>query len=220
VVVVASLWAGCEGNDVLKLRRSTIVLLVLTGLLGVSNVAMAEHEESHPEDTWFNFGYDPADHFLAVNIDPNDLDECDFQSGLLHGTYLPEVEGVYEVELEPPYDICLVRGVVVAGPNGQINHGQFMKAAKSLFDVKGHGCLVRELAKSNIGKGNDPNHLTVSEAESLAFEFDGAGTTGDIDFTTVEADCNRGKKDKETATANASNGRAKGKSADAPGHNK
>jgi hypothetical protein len=118
---------------------------------------------------------------------------------------------------------CGVSGVIVAGPNGQINHGQFMKAAKSLFNnlyvIKGQGCIVRHLAKSNIGKGNDPSHLTVS-AETSAFVFGGAGTTGDIDFTTVEADCDRGKKANETAESSASSDRVKGKSAEAHGHNK
>lgn len=121
-------------------------------------------------------------------------------------------------------DLCVVSGVIVAGPNGQINHGQFMKAAKSLFnslyDIKGQGCIVRHLAKSSIAKGNDPSHLTVSEAETLGFEFGGEGTIGDIDFTTVDADCDRGKKDKGDTTAAASSGKTKGKSANAPGRNK
>ena len=119
---------------------------------------------------------------------------------------------------------CGVYGAIVAGPNGQINHGQFMKVAKSLFnslyDIKGQGCIVRHLAKSSIGKGNDPSHLTVSEAEALAFVFGGEDTFGDIEFTTIEADCDRGKKDKGVTTATASSGKTKGKSADAPGHNK
>jgi hypothetical protein len=119
---------------------------------------------------------------------------------------------------------CGVSGVIVAGPNGQINHGQFMKAAKSLFnslyDIKGQGCIVRHLAKSSIGKGNDPSHLTVSEAEALAFVFGGEDTFGDIKFTTVEADCDRGNKDKGATAATAGSGKNKGKSAEAPGHNK
>lgn len=246
------MWAaGVKGKIVLKMNKTLVILLVLIGLLGVSSVALAEHDDTHPEDTLFSFGYDVDNHFLAINIGPNDtLYECIFENGTLQATYGNEVGGVIQVdqleegtpkEFDPRAQAeladgltealtaaqytgatgeCGVNGVVVAGPNGQINHGQFMKAAKSLFDIKGPGCIVRHLAKSNIGKGNDPNHLTVSEAESLAFVFGGAGTTGDIDFTTVEADCNRGKKDNGTAAASASNGHTKGKSADAPGHNK
>jgi len=241
-----------KGKLVLKMNKTLVILLVLVGLLGVSSVALAGHEDEHAEDTQFSFGYDLANHLLALNIGPNwDPYVCDFDDGELTATYGHADEGVIPITdledrgspwtfdareeglldgvavAEPasvPYDgadgVCGVNGVVVAGPNGQINHGQFMKVAKSLFDIKGHGCTVRHLAKSNVGKGNDPSHLTVSEAEELAFVFGGAGTTGAIDFTTVEADCNRGKKDNGTAETSASNGRAKGKSADAPGHNK
>ena len=241
-----------KGKIALKMNKTLVILLVLIGLLGVSSVALAEHDDTHPEDTLFSFGYDVDNHFLAINIGPNDtLYKCIFENGTLQATYGNEVGGVIQVnqleegtpkEFDPRAQVeladgltealtaaqytgatgeCGVTGVVVAGPNGQINHGQIMKAAKSLFDIKGHGCIVRHLAKSNIAKGNDPSHLTVSEAEALAFVFGGAGTIGDIDFTTEEVDCNRGKKNKGTATAaSASSGRTKGKSADAPGHNK
>ena len=254
--------AGVKRKIVLKMNKTMVILPVVIGLLGVSSVALAGHDDTHPEDTQFSFGYDVDNHFLAINIGPNwDPYVCDFENGeltengKLTATYGDAVEGVIPITdledsgspwtfdareeglldevavAEPalvPYTgadgVCGVNGVIVAGPNGQINHGQFMKAAKSLFnslyDIKGHGCIVRHLAKSNIGKGNDPSHLTVSEAEALGFVFGGAGTTGDIDFTTVEADCNRGKKDKGTAAATASSGKTKGKSADAPGHNK
>ena len=245
-----------KGKIVLKMNKTLVVLPVLISLLGVSSVALAAHDDTHPEDTQFSFGYDVDNHFLAINIGPNwDPYVCDFENGELTATYGDAVEGVIPITdledsgspwtfdareeglldevavAEPasvPYDgadgVCGVNGVLVAGPNGQINHGQFMKAAKSLFnslyDIKGHGCIVRHLAKSNIGKGNDPSHLTVSEAEALAFEFGGEGTFGDIEFTTIEADCDRGKKDKGATAATASSGKTKGKSADAPGHNK
>ena len=247
---------------VLKMNKTLVILPVLIGLLGVSSVALAGDDDEHVEDTQFSFGYDLANHLLAINIGPNwDPYVCDFENGeltengKLTATYGDAVEGVIPItDLEDsgtpwtfdareeglldevavadpasvPYEgadgVCGVNGVVVAGPNGQINHGQFMKAAKSLFnslyDIKGHGCIVRHLAKSNIGKGNDPSHLTVSEAEALAFEFGGEGTFGDIEFTTIEADCDRGKKDKGATAATASSGKTKGKSADAPGHNK
>jgi hypothetical protein len=186
-----------------------VVLAVLVGLLGVSSVAMAEHEESHPEDTWFSFGYDSVDHFLAINISPNDVDDCAL-NGALTGTYGPENEGVYQVDLPAPYDICEVTGTVVAGPNGQVNHGQFIKAAKSLFDLKGHGCLVRELAKSDIGRTDD-TRVRTSDVEPIDI-----GADGEFSFASFEVDCSKGNKDK------AEKGRpdSPGKSADAPGKNK
>jgi hypothetical protein len=257
VVGIVCAWAaGVKGKIVLKMKKPSLILLVLVGLLGVSSVALAGHDDEHVEDTQFSFGYDLTNHLLAINIGPNwDPYVCDFENGELTATYGEAVEGVIpitdledsgsgwtfdareeglvdgEAVAEPasvPYDgadgVCGVNGVVVAGPNGQINHGQFMKAAKTLFnslyEIKGHGCIVRLLANSNIGKGNDPSHLTVTEAEASGFVFGGADTTGEIDFTTVEADCNRGNKDKGTAAATTSSGKTKGKSADAPGHNK
>ena len=222
---------------VLKMNKTLVILPVLIGLLGVSSVALAGHDDEHVEDTQFSFGYDLANHLLAINIGPNwDPYVCDFENGELTATYGDaDIDGVIPVNeldlstsieadgtstkefvarpqedllegvpvADPPslpYDgadgVCGVSGVIVAGPNGQINHGQFMKAAKSLFnslyDIKGQGCIVRHLAKSSIGKGNDPSHLTVSEAEALAFVFGGVGTMGDIKFTTIEADCDRG----------------------------
>jgi hypothetical protein len=108
---------------------------------------------------------------------------------------------------------CGVSGVVVAGPNGQINHGQFMKAAKSLFDIQGHGCIVRYLAKSDIGR-TDTTKVSTSDVDPL-FEI---GETGDINFATFEADCSHGKKDKEAGAQKAA--KARGRSADAPGKNK
>ena len=255
---------AAKGTIVLKMNKTLVILLVLIGLLGISSVALAGHEDGHAEDTKFSFGYDNANHLLALNSGPNyEPYDCKFQNGTLTATYGAETaDGVipvdeldltggtaddgtstkeFDARLEEDLpegefvatpatiaygtpDLCVVSGVIVAGPNGQINHGQFMKAAKSLFnslyDIKGQGCIVRHLAKSSIGKGNDPSHLTVSEAETLGFEFGGAGTFGDIDFTTVEADCDRGKKDKGDTTATASSGKTKGKSADAPGRNK
>ncbi len=113
---------------------------------------------------------------------------------------------------------CGVSGVVVAGPNGQINHGQFMKSAKGLIDIKGQGCVVRYLAKSDIGK-TDETKVRTSDVDPL-FEI---GESGDITFLTFNADCSRGNKNKDIeATNQGKKGRTNspGKSGDAPGKNK
>ena len=96
-----------------------------------------------------------------------------------------------------------------------------MKAAKSLFDIKGQGCIVRYLAKSDIGR-TDETKVSTSDVDDPLFEI---GETGDINFSTFEADCSRGKKDKEprgerAAKAEKAAKASAGKSADAPGHNK
>jgi hypothetical protein len=113
--------------------------------------------------------------------------------------------------------VCGLTGVVVAGPNGQINHGQFMKAAKSLFSGKGNGCVVRYLAQSDIGR-TDATRVRVFDVDPL-FEV---GKSGEVSFSTFEADCERGKKTADADGESTSGGRPEspGKSADAPGKNK
>lgn len=120
---------------------------------------------------------------------------------------------------------CQVNGVVVAGPNGQINHGQFMKAFKSLTKMKGHGCLNRYLAQSDLGK----TEATKVRTEDADPDHE-VGESGDITFVTFEADCVHGKKDKSESDELEESGKSKkpkkndkgnrGKSAQAPGQNK
>jgi len=112
---------------------------------------------------------------------------------------------------------CIVNGIVVGGPNGQINHGQYLKAAKSLFDMKGHGCIVRHLAQSDIGKYE--TQLKTSDVDQ-EWVFDEAGDGANLTFSYFETDCKHGKKEKgENGPAQAAD-RPRGKSADAPGKNK
>jgi len=196
-----------------------VVLVVLVGLLAVSAVAMAEHEVSPEADSQFSFGYDELNHFLAINIEEiGETRECDLQTGEPLPYLIAKIDGdgIIQVDLEDPYIGCEVNGVVVAGPNGQINHGQFMKAAKSLLGIKG-GCLVRYLAQSDIGR-TDETTVSTSEAAETSFE---PAEDGDITFSTFDADCSRGK-DKMPKAENENRGRSNshGKSASALGRNK
>lgn len=238
-------------------RRSIVAAISLISIIGLSGIAIAEHEPAK-EDTTFSFGYDEENHVLAVNQGPNDgLYVCEFENGLLTAQYgessddgLIPVDTLEEdggtkrfnprlqheladglVEAGEPYAYagadgeCQVNGVVVAGPNGQINHGQFMKAFKSLIDVKGHGCLNRYLAQSDLGKTEATKVQTSDvDPEPAAFE------SGQLSFLTFEADCLHGKKDvvaDDGAETQRGQGKAKkdkadkpGKSGSAPGQNK
>jgi hypothetical protein len=84
-----------------------------------------------------------------------------------------------------------ITGGYVTGPEGQVNHGMFLRLFNSLYEGANRGCLVRHIAQSDLGKGDQQ-----VEADP-AFE---AGDTvepiedGTIDFTTVAADCVRGPK--------------------------
>ena len=229
-------------------KRLVIAVAVLTGLLGLSSIALADHEEQRDDDTIVSFGYDELNRILAVNSGDNDTPYvCDFENGEfgelpLAATYLAAVDGLIPIdtlkslgvdwmfdartahevsgEFKPtdptPYTgaggVCGVHGAVVGGPNGQVNHGQFMKAAKSLIDIKGHGCIVRHFAKSEIGT---TEATKVRTSEVLAPFV--PGDLGDITFETFEADCSKpnAKADK------GEKGRpdSPGKSGAAPGHN-
>ena len=48
---------------------------------------------------------------------------------------------------------CSLVGAVVGGPQGQINHGQFMQLFRQLIDVPRKGCLVRLLCTVRPRKG-------------------------------------------------------------------
>ena len=235
-----------------KLKKSSTVLVVIMSLFATSAVAMAQHNDDHPEDTQFSFGYDDLNHFLAINIGANDtVYNCQFENGTLVyeidltgdgvipvtsltdsgspktftarpadqvGDYTPAAPGT-TVAYTGITGQCPASGVIVAGPNGQINHGQFMKAAKSLlslYSMKGMGCVVRHLAQSDIGR-TDATRVRVGDDEASSFT---PTTSGEIDFKTIEADCVHGKKDRGPSASQSSTDRPRGKSADAPGRNK
>lgn len=226
-----------------KFNRLSVVLVVLVGLLGVSSVALAGHDDEHKEDTQFSWGVDEENNFLAINIWENyDPVDCYFENGTLYTTYGEETDGVIPVnelfedegrtivkEFEPRDETYLPEGVDPAvGPTlydgadndcgaygivigDKLNHGQVMKALNELMKesgMQGRGCLNRHVAKSDAGKDAD------NDGE---WTF---GTEGEIDFTTVEADCYHGKKDKGEDHPSAQSDRPRGKSATAPGKNK
>jgi hypothetical protein len=238
---------------VLKLKRSSVLLIVVMGLLATSGIALAGHVDSHAEDTQFSFGYDNANHILSLNIGPNwEPYVCDFENGALTVGYdAPNVDtGVILIDtledsggvktfasrdagdLRPPTahagdgptpyasdpdGVCGLSGVVVAGPNGQINHGQFIKAAKSLFDIKGQGCVVRYLAQSEIGRTDDTRVRVSDVPDSIPPIVDDVLV---IFSEAFQADCDRGKKNGDGEAESTRGGRPEfpGKSGDAPGH--
>ncbi|HUG32635.1 MAG TPA: hypothetical protein VMM14_07075 [Acidimicrobiia bacterium] len=243
------------------MRRKLIVLSAIFGLLAASGVASAAEEDTGQEpDTTFNFGYDEHNGvFVWGASDSNGPTDCTLGNGPLDATYTRVTDsyllvvdlqdGGETVELEPnpehedfeelapvPYpgddEECAVSGDFVAGPQGQINHGMFMKLFTSMFTGPGRGCLVRHIAQS--GLGNPPEVDTETEA--------GDPDEGTIEFETVMTKCNHGpsvlgpesEEDGNGPPAHASRpdnagppGHARGnsenprgKSGDAPGRNK
>jgi hypothetical protein len=231
-----------------RLRRSSIVLLVAFGLIagaGIASAAEGDPAEEPPEETLLNFGYDEDNHIFLVNTSATDSTyDCTLENGTLTAQYGATDDGSIRVDMlldedqeaiqfanrpEVGSDItsvsdpalyaadgdCGISGGVVGGPNGQINHGQFMRLFHQLVDGRGMGCLNRVIAQSDLGKGDQ--QLQTSDVDVDA-TFAPA-TTGQVDFTTVAADCNRDKKDKgenHPASSNAQGKKDKGDKSDRP----
>jgi hypothetical protein len=133
------------------------------------------------------------------------------------------------VDYPGPEGECGLAGGIVSGPNGQVNHGMFMKLFNSLYEGKGRGCLVRHIAQSDLGKGDQ--QVLVSEVDPNEPALVGE-VEGELDVASILADCEHGKKDtaggEETLTGQekaaakkaANADKQRGKSADAPGKNK
>lgn len=205
-----------------KLKRTTLTTFVLLGLFVSSGVAIADPLEAEEEptdsevlaDTLFSFGYDLINGLLLWNISAVD-EPCT----------LPTADGA-EAEIDPDADSeCEITSGEVAGPNGQVNHGMFIKLFNSLYDGNARGCVIRHLAGSDLGKGDQ--QVKVGDEVDDTEETD---DTAPIDFTTVEADCEKGGDDTGLEAGNGNgNGKGKpatagkpespGKSASAPGKN-
>jgi hypothetical protein len=114
---------------------------------------------------------------------------------------------------------CGVTGVLVPGPNGQVNHGMFMKAINSVFEGQGRGCINRHIARSGLGK--DDQQIRVPDVTDSPELME--GDEGTIDFSTVLADCQRGNEteltgqDKAAAKKAAAAEKERGNSTSAPG---
>jgi hypothetical protein len=185
-----------------KLRKTWTILIVAFGLLAATGVASAQDgdveepvDDNPAVETTVNFAYDAENHIFMVNAWTSDAGyDCKILADSLmvgYGatedgslTITPEVDGELDGE-------CVLSGGVVGGPNGQINHGQFMKLFHQIVGKKGNGCLNRMIAQSDLGKGDD--QIRTSEVDK---DFE-AGESGPVEFETFTADCAHGPKDKD-----------------------
>jgi hypothetical protein len=212
-----------------KRKRTGIAVLALIGMLIGSGIALADPLETEEEptdsevlaDTLFSFGYDLINGLLLWNISSVD-EPCTLPTG--DGAE-PEPETEPEPEIGPE---CELTSGEVAGPNGQVNHGMFIKLFNSLYDGNARGCVIRHLAQSDLGQGDQ--QVKVGDEVD---ETEDTDDTAPIDFTTVEADCEKGGDDTgleagngngngngNGKSANAGKPESPGKSASAPGKNK
>ncbi len=171
-----------------NLKRSALATLVAMGLFVGSGIALAEtsvDEAVAPgdtdaelmADTIFSFGYDLINGLFLWNM--SSIDEpCALPS--------PADDEPAEPAADPE---CELTGGEVAGPNGQVNHGMFMKLFNSLFEGTGRGCVVRHLAQSDLGKGDQK---VKGDEEAGESEGEAPDSENSIDFTTIETSCSQG----------------------------
>ena len=201
-------------------RFQAIIATVSALVLLVGSAAFAD--EHGDADTVVNVGYDSENHVLVFNANEFDSTyDCSLENGPLMTGYTVAEDGSVSVdtldgeegpvefpaneEVGEDFDLaegpatyggpeepCVLFATVVAGPNGQINHGQFMKTVKEMIrdlDVR-RGCINRIFAKSDLGKGDQ--QVKTSDVDS---EF-AVEDSGEVEFTTELATCQKQEKDK------------------------
>lgn len=187
-----------------RLKSRGIITLTVIGLFAFSGIAMADTED----DTVFNYGYVEDEQFLIWNVSSIDYEltgstsfedletTCSVDGETYTFTYQVDEETgeVTLLSIEPkeePTDEPVegvecgdFNAVQVTGPEGQVNHGMFLKAFNEAYEGEGRGCLVRHLAQSSLGI---ENQVTVEEAAEI--QFDGEG---EVTFEGFAANCIHG----------------------------
>ena len=201
----------------MQLRIFAVVAAL--SLLFSAGIASANSEDGERDgDTLFNFGYDAQARLFLFNTQATDSSpyDCTLENGTLTAKY-----GKQDTDGEVPVEELVGNGAVsfgatgfelaetvqeattesieylgaeeecgisafAVGGQGHINHGQFMKLFNNLIDMRGRGCLNRWLAQSGLGKGDQ-------QVKTQDFEDPAGGKVG-IDFETLIATCDHGKK--------------------------
>jgi hypothetical protein len=116
---------------------------------------------------------------------------------------------------------CLLTGASIAGKKGQINHGKVVSAMAKLIDGP-KGCLMRHIAGSELGKGDQ--QVKPSDIVDEPVLVDPADPM--VMFTNIGATCDKAEKEnpgqlkKAERAASAASDTAPGNSGNAKGKNK
>jgi hypothetical protein len=239
----------------LVIAAASVALLAGSGL---AMAATDDADESEPGGTFFTYGYDPANHLLVTGIHPveavapvdctiagtydvgyaaagdGDISVATVEDADGPATFPVESDGedpgvpgiAYDDEGNP----CTLEAIVVAGPNGQVNHGQVVSAFSRALDIAGKGCVMRWIAQSGFGKGDQ--QVNTPDVDPTFAPLD----MGSVDLVTVMAACNQPAGDDEPEDEDAGAARpgkpdkadtvekgkpeSPGNSANAPGRNK
>lgn len=188
-------------------KQAFVTFVVVGALVAFSGIAAAS------DDTVFNYGYDEDNHLLLINTtsweDPESDPDCQFDSDLededgtsyeLDYTFNDTTE-VDDVTVDDTD--CELEAIDVTGPAGQINHGMFLKAFNLSYDGTRRGCLVRHLAQSDLGMGDQQVNASDPEADP---EFEAETSPSTVEFFSAHTDCENGPPD-DVAELSNGNGR-------------
>jgi hypothetical protein len=128
----------------------------------------------------------PNEHLLVEDLQDGD-DPVEFEANPEHEDFEELNEEDHSVAYKD-LEECHVSGDLVAGPEGQINHGMFLRLFNLMYDGPARGCLVRHIAQSDLGKGDQ--QVNVSDVDPAAETED--LESGTIEFETVMTKCNHG----------------------------
>lgn len=109
---------------------------------------------------------------------------------------------------------CTFNVTDVTGPNGQVNHGtvvsNFVQALKDSGYTGSRGCMIRIIAHSDYGKGDQ--QVKVSETTTTTAPPVPTTVTGTASFTATETTCgkpdNHGKSDESHGKSEDSHGKS------------
>jgi hypothetical protein len=172
-----------------------------------------EDEVVEDGDTVLNFGYDEESQLFVWNTSSTEGDhDCSLEKDEENPAYgtrygvdgeditvdgltiegddvaFPARDGESEDVAYAEAVECALGATEVAGPNGQINHGMFMKAFNSLYEGTGRGCINRHLAQSDLGKGDQQVRVSDVDPEFVSVAD---GDEGEVTFSTILAECER-----------------------------
>lgn len=210
----------------MKASKPWVLLLTVLALVVTTTVAFAAEGDDPlgEDDTVFNFGYDEENQVFAWGSSADGLLDCRLTPGpyqvkyvtidgrfwvddLLNDSAEPVTFPVRDDAMAEPVEYaadgeCGLSGGLVAGPNGQVNHGMFMKLFNSMYEGKGRGCIIRHLAQSDLGKGDQQVKVPEVGDEVLT-----APEEGTMDLESVVTKCTKSADEESDATS----GNGKGK---------
>ena len=215
--------AGKHIREWKPMRAKLIAAFVAATLVAVALPSLADPgDDLASADRALIHSYDPASMQLlwASVLDRAAEDAC---------TVEPDTDYVYDIDDEGNVEVtgaegdCAFTATDVTGPNGQVNHGTvvsaFVKALKASGYEGNRGCMIKIIAGSEYGKGDQ--QIKTSDVETA--EVDETAETS-TQFTVTETTC--GKKDKVDKTNQSekvksdhpNQGKGQGKSHGRPDH--